>query len=291
MQVLGWTVLLVLVVGGAAAGYWWWRFPGAAGFVFGPAFASDRAELTAARRHVRAQHRRVNRALSPLRKDVQSAQREQQKRIREAQRALDEARESGPGKQLGTLDSVVLYERSLQINGQDVAIDQVMSAEAEQPRGRGHSHTELVIGLGYGGVQREYYRDRSRVRPEPGSAKAAGASGVTKVTRATGAKSAAAAEGEMPLRSYREVRSFADRIRRAAAEERKRLELLPELLDSLERDLAEAKDDTGAIDEARTALRHAEARAERDPELLRARDELEDAREAWRELAGRLPPG
>ncbi|WP_051943390.1 hypothetical protein [Streptacidiphilus rugosus] len=268
MHVLGWTALLLLVGAAAATGYWWWRYPGAARFAFGPAFAADRRALRGARREHRAHRRRLDRHLASHQAGVKTAEREQQKRIRTAERALADAREPGPGARLDALDSVVLHERVLRIRGKSLALGEVTQAESV-PQG---DFTELVVRLAYGGIEREDYPSR-----RGGGAK-------------RGDEGEEPAGSTAPLRSYRTVRSFADRITNAAADERRRLDQLPQQLDRLKREVEEAKGDTGAVDESRAGLERARTRADRDPELLRSRDDLEDAREIWRELAGRLPP-
>jgi multidrug efflux pump subunit AcrA (membrane-fusion protein) len=87
------------------------------------------------------------------------------------------------------------------------------------------------------------------------------------------------------------VRDFTVTVQNAIAEERSFRARLPGRLKEAEAELAELRADTGAVDTARERLARLRELNRRDPRREAARAALEEAREDWRKLTGRLPPG
>lgn len=104
------------------------------------------------------------------------------------------------------------------------------------------------------------------------------------------------ADGHEHMESFEEaqfaeeqVRAFSVRVQNAAATAQRLQGLREKDIGKLEAELSRARADTEPVEAARERLEQTRARQGADPRLPKARAALDDARDAWQQLAGRRP--
>jgi hypothetical protein len=254
--------LIVVLGGGAWAARHWARYPGPWGFAFGRGHRERRRALAAARGAARAWARRAEQDESWAGRELARAEAEREQRLAGAARQLAALRAPGPGGKLDALGELTLFRHRLVI--------------------RTSAGTTRAIGLA-----------DLEVRFEPGrfnhSVYCVDATG--RVHRARYPHSPPATDPDEPRYDEDRVRDFTVTVQNAIAEERSFRARLPGRLKEAEAELAELRADTGAVDTARERLARLRELNRRDPRREAARAALEEAREDWRKLTGRLPPG
>ncbi|CAM5608406.1 hypothetical protein [Streptomyces fumanus] len=236
------------------------RYPGAWGHAFGRRHRDRRRALAAAREGVRAWARRVEQDESWAQRELAGAEAGRKERLAGAERHLAALRAPGRGERLDALGELTLFRHRLVIRT---------------------STGTRTIGLA-----------DLEVRFEPGrlnhSVYCTDATG--RVHRAKYPHSPPATDPSEPRYDEDRVRDFAVTVQNAIAEERLFRDRLPEELERAEAELAKLRADTGAVDTARERLTRLRELNRQDPRRAAARAALEEAREDWRKLTGRLPP-
>jgi hypothetical protein len=104
------------------------------------------------------------------------------------------------------------------------------------------------------------------------------------------------ADGHEHMESFEEaqfaeeqVRAFSVRVQNAAAAAQRLRGLREKDIGKLEAELSRARADTEPMEAAREQLEQTRAWQDADPRLPKARAALDDARDAWQQLAGRRP--
>ncbi|MEU7489594.1 hypothetical protein [Streptomyces sp. NPDC042319] len=252
-------VLLVLVgiIWGLRRMY---LFPKEWAFAFSRQYADNREDVAQARRRVRELDRKGERQVSTARSELAAHRASYDKKLDALEQRIAALRNPGTGERLARLGDVTLFEHLLTV---------------EDEAG---THTIPLAGLA--------------VRFDPGQRNHS-----IYLTRANGQLIRAKYPHHPPPADEHDqrfdedqVRDFAVDIENAVARENSFRARIPQQLAQAQKDLARARKDTTAQDEASERLSQVEARHRDDPRRKEAHAALENARERWKDLTGHLPP-
>ncbi|MFD4175209.1 hypothetical protein [Streptomyces anulatus] len=255
-------VLLLLTVG---AGIWaaWRRslFPGTWAHTFHTAHAEERAQLTEARRQLRAVDKAQRHAETEAAGQVKEEREKHQQRISRLERKVALLQDPGQGTELGRLGGLVLYEHAVTASPEGRLLP-LHRLRARFDRGdRVHS---LYLTKPDGGGDRAKFPHR----PDP-------AAGPDESTR---------------LFDEEEVRDFEMKINEAAAQEKTFRAGLADQLAKAREELAEARKDTTRLKAAEQSRADVMDRNRTDPRRKEALADLTAERNAWQDLTGCRPP-